>query len=185
MSGSSINAGSLYISLNKVFAYWNLATTRINRDLLIWGVLFRSIYAFPDADVLYVYANLSCTFKHFIQGARRHGYSTNKLHTMDTKVEFFEESVAYACVKGHLEPTHLKSSPLFTFLRKSLRQDSPSIHLFSKIIRSRFTITKIKLDEDSPSWFVFFLDQDSLSNKENNKTIKRTFVQDSPCFKNY
>ena len=32
---------------------------------------------------------------------------------------------------------------------------------------------------------LFFLGQDSLSNKENNKTIKRTFVQDSPCFKNY
>ena len=30
---------------------------------------------------------------------------------------------------------------------------------------------------------LFFLGQDSLSNKENNKTIKRTFVQDSPCFK--
>ena len=24
-----------------------------------------------------------------------------------------------ACVKGHLEPTHLKSSPLFTFSTKS------------------------------------------------------------------
>ena len=32
---------------------------------------------------------------------------------------------------------------------------SPSIHLFSKIIRSRFTTPKIKLGEDSPSWFVF------------------------------
>ena len=37
-----------------------------------------------------------------------------------------------ARVKGHLEPTHLKSSPLFTFSTKSLGQDSPSIHLFSK-----------------------------------------------------
>ena len=57
----------------------------------------------------------------------------------------------YACVKRHLEPTHLKSSPLFTFSTKSLGQDSPSIHLFSKIIGSRFTTAKIKLGEDSPS----------------------------------
>ena len=56
-----------------------------------------------------------------------------------------------ACVKGYLEPTHLKSSPLFTFSTKSLGQDSPSIHLFSKIIGSRFTTAKIKLGEDSPS----------------------------------
>ena len=90
----------------------------------------------------------------------------------------------YAHVKGHLEPTHLKSSPLFTFSTKLLGQDSPSIHLFSKMIGSRFTTTKIKLGEDSSSWFVF-LGQDSLSNKENNKTMKRTFVQDSPCFKYY
>ena len=60
-----------------------------------------------------------------------------------------------ACVKGNLEPTHLKSSPLFTLSTKSLGQDSPSIHLFSKIIGSRFTTAKIKLGEDSPSWFVF------------------------------
>ena len=63
--------------------------------------------------------------------------------------------VPNACVKGHLEPTHLKCSPLFTFSTKSLGQDSPSIHLFSKIIRSRFTTAKIKLGEDSPSLFVF------------------------------
>ena len=62
---------------------------------------------------------------------------------------------SYACVKGHLEPTHLKSSPLFTFSTKSLGQDSPSIHLFSKIIGSRFTTAKIKLGEDSPSWFIY------------------------------
>ena len=43
----------------------------------------------------------------------------------------------YACIKGHLEPTHLKSSPLFTFSTKSLGQDSPSIHLFSKMTGSR------------------------------------------------
>ena len=67
---------------------------------------------------------------------------------------YFAASV-YACVKGHLEPTHLKSSPLFTFSTKSLGQDSPSVHLFSKIIGSRFTTAKIKLGEDSPSWFVF------------------------------
>ena len=64
-------------------------------------------------------------------------------------------SKIYACVKEHLEPTHLKSSPLFTFSTKSLGQDSPSIHLFSKIVGSRFTTAKIKLGEDSPSWFLF------------------------------
>ena len=50
-----------------------------------------------------------------------------------------------ACVKGHLVPTHLKSSPLFTFSTKLLGQDSPSVHLFSITIRSRFTAAKIKL----------------------------------------
>ena len=60
-----------------------------------------------------------------------------------------------ASVKGHLEPTHLKSSPLFTFSTKLLGQDSPSVHLFSKAIGSRFTIAKIKLGEDSPSWFIY------------------------------
>ena len=30
-----------------------------------------------------------------------------------------KEHTANACVKGHLEPTHLKSSPLFTFSTKS------------------------------------------------------------------
>ena len=64
-------------------------------------------------------------------------------------------SMPYARVKGHLEPTHLKSSPLFTFSTKSLGQDSPSIHLFSKIIGSRFITAKIKLGEDSPRLFVF------------------------------
>ena len=38
---------------------------------------------------------------------------------------------------------------------------------------------------DSDLWKSFFLGQDSLSNKENNKTTKQTFVQDSPCFKYY
>ena len=48
-------------------------------------------------------------------------------------------------VKRHLEPTHLKSSPLFTFSTKLLSQDSPSIHLFSKVIGSRFTTAKDKV----------------------------------------
>ena len=37
-----------------------------------------------------------------------------------------------------------------------LGQDSPSAHLFSKTIGSRFTPAKIKLGEDSPSWFIYF-----------------------------
>ena len=57
----------------------------------------------------------------------------------------------YALAKGHLEPTHLKSSPLFTFTTKSIGQGSPSSHLFSKTIGSRFTAAKIKLGEDSSS----------------------------------
>ena len=61
-----------------------------------------------------------------------------------------------ARVKGHLEPTHLKSWPLFTFSTKSLGQDSPSVYLFSVTIWSRFTAAKIKLGEVSPSWFSFF-----------------------------
>ena len=65
------------------------------------------------------------------------------------------KSTLYARVKGHLEPTHPKSSPLFTFSTKSFGQDSPSFHLFSITIGSRFTATKIKLGEDSPSLFVF------------------------------
>ena len=67
---------------------------------------------------------------------------------------FFVINVAKynARVKGHLEPTYLKCSPLFTFSTKLLGQDSPSIHLFfSKILGSRFTTAKIKLDEDSPN----------------------------------
>ena len=71
-----------------------------------------------------------------------------------------------------------------------------SVHLFNKFVRSRFTISsffsvtirprftaaKIKLGEDSPSWFAF-LGQDSLPNEQNNKTIKHPFVQDSLCFR--
>ena len=41
------------------------------------------------------------------------------------------------------------------FLTKLLGQDSPLIHLFSITIWSRFTAAKIKLGENSPSWFVF------------------------------
>ena len=44
----------------------------------------------------------------------------------------------YAHIKGHLEPTHLKSSPLFTLSTKPLGQDSPSVHLFSITIGSRW-----------------------------------------------
>ena len=89
----------------------------------------------------------------------------------------------YARVKGHLEPTHLKSSPLFTFVTKSLSQDSPLIHLFSKIIGSRFTMAKswVKIHQAD----LFFLGQDSLSNKENSKQIKGPSIQDSPYFKYY
>ena len=89
-----------------------------------------------------------------------------------------------ARVKWHLEPIHLKSSPLFTFSTKSLGQDSPLIHLFSKIIGSRFTIAKMKLGEDSPSWFVFSRSRFTFKKKK-KKTMKRTFVQDSKCFKYY
>ena len=60
-----------------------------------------------------------------------------------------------ARVKGYLEPTNLKSSPLFTFATKSLGQDSSPVHLFSITIESSFTAAKIKLGEDSPGWFVF------------------------------
>ena len=45
-------------------------------------------------------------------------------------------------VKGYLEPTHLKFSPLFTFSTKSLGQDSPSVHPFSTTIGPRFTAVK-------------------------------------------
>ena len=57
----------------------------------------------------------------------------------------------YVRVKGHLEPTHLKSSPLFTFSTELLGQDSPSFHICSLTIGSRFTTAKIKLGEDSLS----------------------------------
>ena len=56
-----------------------------------------------------------------------------------------------AFVKGHLEPKHLKHSPLFTFSTKSLGQDSPSVFIFSITIGSKFTAAKVKLSEDSPS----------------------------------
>ena len=70
--------------------------------------------------------------------------------TLFIKLNYWFESFN-ACIKGHLEPTHLKSSPLFTLSTKSLGQDSPSVHLFSKTIGSRFTPAKVKLGEDSPS----------------------------------
>ena len=56
-----------------------------------------------------------------------------------------------------LEPTHFKSSPLFTFWIKSLGQNSPSVHLFSVLQLGQDSprAAKIKLGEDSPSWFVF------------------------------
>ena len=56
-----------------------------------------------------------------------------------------------AFVKRHLEPTPLKSSPLFTFSTKPLGQDSPSVHLLFITIGSRYTTAKIKLREDPPS----------------------------------
>ena len=74
----------------------------------------------------------------------------------------------YARVKGHLEPTHLKSSPLFTFFTKSLGQDSPSVHIFSITIGSRFPTAFHQADFFSRSRFTF---------KQNNKTIKRPFVR--------
>ena len=76
-------------------------------------------------------------------------------HLAKVIIDLSTRHVTNALVRGHLEPTHLKSSPLFTFSTKSLGQDSPSIHFFSKVIGSRFTTAKIKLGEDSPSWSVF------------------------------
>ena len=66
-------------------------------------------------------------------------------------------------VKGHLEPTHLKSSPLFTFFNKIVRS-----RYFSIKTGSRFTAAKnwMKIHQAD----LFFLVQDSLSNKQNNKT---------------
>ena len=72
------------------------------------------------------------------------------LHTKKKPYQSDPFDYPYACIKGHLEPTHLKSSPLFTFSTKSLGQDSPSVHPFSKTIGSRFTTAKIKFGEDSP-----------------------------------
>ena len=60
-------------------------------------------------------------------------------------LHYFSVKSIIACIKGHLEPTHLKSSPLLTFSTKSVSQESPSIHLFSKIIGSRFTTPKNKV----------------------------------------
>ena len=90
-----------------------------------------------------------------------------------------------ACVKGHLKPTHLKSSPLFTFSTKSLGQDSPSVHFFFYN-----NWVKIHCCENKVGWrftkLICFLGQDLLSNKQYDKTIKCPFVQDSAfiIFKN-
>ena len=89
------------------------------------------------------------------------------MNHLDIKVESKNLAItilsicSYAIVKGRLEPTHLKSSPLFTFTTKSLGQDCLPIQPFSKTIGSRLTAAKIKLGEVSPSSFVFFLGQDS------------------------
>ena len=67
-----------------------------------------------------------------------------------------------------------------------------SIHFFNKIIRSRFTISspfsynnwvKIHCRKNKVGWRftfladLFFVGQDSLLNKQNNETIKRTFFK--------
>ena len=57
----------------------------------------------------------------------------------------YPTTLSNAHVKGHLEPTHLKCSPLFTFSTKSLGQDLLSVQHFSVTIGSRFTAAKIKL----------------------------------------
>ena len=57
----------------------------------------------------------------------------------------------YARIKVHLEPTHLRSSPLFTFSTKSLGQDSPSIHLFSKKKKKKKWV-KIHHRENKVGW---------------------------------
>ena len=49
----------------------------------------------------------------------------------------------YACVKGHLEPAHLKSLPLLTFLANSLGQDASSIHLFKKGFKTHHSENKV------------------------------------------
>ena len=93
--------------------------------------------------------------------------------------------IIFLCTcQRHLEPTHLKSSPLFTFSTKSLGPHSPSVHLFSKTNGSRFTPTKkcwVKIHQA----VLFFLGQDSLSNEQNDRTIKHTLNKDSPCFQFY
>ena len=86
-----------------------------------------------------------------------------------------------ACVKEHLEPTHLKSSPLFTFSTKSLRQDSPLFQNYWVKIHHRENKCQVKIHQGD----LFMLGQGSLSNKEKNKKIKPTFVQDSPFFEFY
>ena len=75
-----------------------------------------------------------------------------------------------------------------------------SVHLFNKINMSRFTISlpffynncvKIHCCENQVRWrFIhqadlFFLGQDSLINKQDNKTIEHPFIQDSLSLKFY
>ena len=50
-----------------------------------------------------------------ICGATDCGKTEFTLNLLETEYKQFFN----ACVKGHLEPTHLKSSPLFTFSIKS------------------------------------------------------------------
>ena len=39
---------------------------------------------------------------------------------MKLSLHYSKNINTYACIKGHLEPTHLKPSPLFTFATKLL-----------------------------------------------------------------
>ena len=107
----------------------------------------------PTRPVMRTHMDRRCAKHRLTHADTRHKTSvcmTNQ-STVCRSVPLSDAYIVNACVKGHLEPTHLKSSPLFTFSTKSLGQDSPSVHLFSKTIGSRFTPAKIKLGEDSPS----------------------------------
>ena len=59
-----------------------------------------------------------------------------------------------------------------TFSTKSLGSDSRSVHLFCITIGSRYTATKKKSWVKIQQADLFLLGQDSLSNKQNNKTAK-------------
>ena len=114
-----------------------------------------------------------------IKHASHYGFVLVKYTTYHLKIIVF---LLHARV--NLGPTHIKSSPLFTFSTKSIGQDSPLVHLFSITVGSRFTAAKIKLGEDSPSWFVFSRSRFTFKEKKNEK-IKRPFIQDLLCFKFY